>query len=291
MRNKYTWIFVVLLTLAFGGLGFGVGRLAAAPGTLDSPGPPESTLSYTLEDIYNRLNDGTAGSPSTWTEPATGPTVGTGHTLNQTMAIAPEVDDTNGAIPADVTSGKTFWGLTSGQWGLLTGTGSTATYPAPVPKTGQTTSYAPGDDGDLEKGVAWPTPRFIDNGNGTVTDNLTGLIWLKNANCFGKRTWTQALSDANTLNSGECGLGDGSSEGDWRLPNVRELQSLVDYGRYSPALPSGHPFTGVQSSLYWSSTSFAPNTSYAWLVSLYDGYVGFALRPAQGGAQGRLWTL
>ena len=57
--------------------------------------------------------------------------------------------------------------------------------PAPVPKTGQTVSYATGDDGDLQKGVAWPDPRFTDNSDGTVTDNLTGLIWLKNANCFG----------------------------------------------------------------------------------------------------------
>ncbi len=56
---------------------------------------------------------------------------------------------------------------------------------APVPKTGQTTSYATGDDGILQKGVVWPIPRFKDNNNGTVTDNLTGLIWLKNANCFG----------------------------------------------------------------------------------------------------------
>jgi hypothetical protein len=142
-----------------------------------------------------------------------------------------------------------------------------------VPKTGQTASYATGDDGDLEKGVAWPPPRFTDNGNGAVTDNLTGLIWLKNANCFGARNWTQALSDANTLNSGECGLGDGSSEGDWRLPNVRELQSLIDYGRQTPALPSGHPFTGVQSSLYWSSTTHATNTSYAWGVYMRCGHV------------------
>jgi hypothetical protein len=159
-----------------------------------------------------------------------------------------------------------------------------------VPKTGQTASYATGDDGDLEKGVAWPTPRFTDNGNGTVTDNLTGLIWLKNANCFGARNWTQALSDANTLNSGECGLGDGSSEGDWRLPNVRELQSLIDYGCYSPALPSGHPFTGVQSSLYWSSTTRAYYTSFAWNVDLRVGYVyrnlktvTFYVWPVRGG--------
>ncbi len=46
-----------------------------------------------------------------------------------------------------------------------------------LPRTGQTDRHATGDDGDLEKGVAWPTPRFMDNGNGTITDNLTGLMW------------------------------------------------------------------------------------------------------------------
>jgi len=75
--------------------------------------------------------------------------------------------------------------------------------PAPVPKTGQTTSYATGDDGDLEKGVAWPDPRFMDNGNGTVTDNLTGLIWLKNANCFGAEIRGMGKSGAG---HGESGL-------------------------------------------------------------------------------------
>jgi hypothetical protein len=83
--------------------------------------------------------------------------------------------------------------------------------PADLPKTGQTTSYSTGDDGDLERGVAWPSPRFTDNGNGTVKDNLTGLIWLKDANCFSRRTWAQALSDANSLANGSCGLTDGSS--------------------------------------------------------------------------------
>ena len=51
---------------------------------------------------------------------------------------------------------------------------------ANVEKTGQTVYYSTGDDGYFEKGVAWPAPRFTDNGDGTVTDNLTGLIWLKN---------------------------------------------------------------------------------------------------------------
>jgi PKD repeat protein len=145
--------------------------------------------------------------------------------------------------------------------------------PAPVEKTGQTTSYATGDDGDLEKGVAWPNPRFTDNSDGTVTDNLTGLIWLKSANCFGLRTWSQALSDCNSLASGSCGLTDGSSAGDWRLPNVKELHSLIDYGQYAPALPSGHPFTNVQSSSCWSATTYAFGTGSAWLVRVYAGNV------------------
>jgi hypothetical protein len=144
---------------------------------------------------------------------------------------------------------------------------------APVAKTGQSTSYATGDDGELKKGVAWPTPRFKDNGNGTVTDNLTGLIWTKHASCFGLRTWSEALSDCNTLASGGCELTDGSSPGDWRLPNIRELHSLIDFGEYNPALPSGHPFTNVQSFGYWSSTTYALSTNNAWLVDFYYGYV------------------
>jgi len=146
---------------------------------------------------------------------------------------------------------------------------------APVPKTGQTDSYGViGTDGDLEKGVAWPTPRFIDNNNGTITDNLTGLIWLKNANAFGMRTWLQALSDANALHSGSItGLSDGSNAGDWRLPNVRELQSLVDYSRNAvPAIPTGTPFLTVQS-MYWSSTIYANYPLYAWFVNFIGGYV------------------
>jgi hypothetical protein len=87
--------------------------------------------------------------------------------------------------------------------------------------TGQTTSYADGDDGDIQAGVQFPAMRFRDNGNGTVTDRLTNLIWLKNANCFPISelgiTWQQALEAANTLHdtgtpstTDDCGLSDGS---------------------------------------------------------------------------------
>jgi hypothetical protein len=166
-------------------------------GNPDSPSAPGATNSFTLEDIYNRLDSGADGVQSTFTEPGVAPGTGTMHTLNETMAKAPARDDANGATTGEVADGKTFWGLNvaGGEWGLQTGTASVCTSPAGVPKTGQTDCYyddgtsgtctcgttncPSGQDGDLEKGVAWPDPRFTDNGDGTVTDNLTGLVWLE----------------------------------------------------------------------------------------------------------------
>lgn len=156
--------------------------------------------------------------------------------------------------------------------------------PAPVERTWQTTSYANYDDGCYQKGVAYPTPRFTDNGNDTVTDKLTGLIWLKNANCFGARTWDQAIADCSGLASGSCGLTDGSSAGDWRLPNRSELNSLIDVNYFGPALSNasgtgqwteGNTFTNVQSSLYYSSNTCQQpgNSDQAWTVGMHDGYI------------------
>lgn len=148
--------------------------------------------------------------------------------------------------------------------------GQSSSGTAKVWKTGQTTKYASGDNGDLQKGISWPSPRFTDSGDGTVKDNLTALIWLKNANCFNNSmTWQTALDAANSLASGQCGLSDGSHAGDWRQPNRKELLSLVDYSRYLPALPAGHPFTNVQSDNYWSASNFG--TSSAWAVYMNNG--------------------
>jgi hypothetical protein len=171
--------------------------------------------------------------------------------------------------------------------------------PAPVAKTGQTTSYAPGDDGDLQKGVAWPNPRFTDNEDGTVTDNLTGLIWLKDANCFGPRLWNDALSDCNELATGICGLTDGSNASDWRLPSLFELESLRDMKYFGPCLSDragtgqwsqGDPFNNVASSHYWSSTTGATVSEGAWFVYMDYGYedlaektTDFYVWPVRGG--------
>lgn len=130
--------------------------------------------------------------------------------------------------------------------------------------------------------------RFTDNDNGTVTDHLTGVIWLKNANCTetvggvnksaGVLAWDNALAWTAALDNGSCGLTDGSTASQWRLPNRKELQSLIDHGVSNPALPAGHPFTGVQSHYYWSSTTFALGANGAWGVNLTDGnrYAGGA---------------
>jgi hypothetical protein len=168
--------------------------------------------------------------------------------------------------------------------------------PAPVPQTGQTQCWnetgssipcdGTGQDGDIQAGVAWPDPRFTDNGNGTVRDNLTGLIWLKNADCFGLRTWAQALTDANTLASPNCGLSDGSVAGDWNLPSVKELQSLIDFGFFNPTLSNAAgtgqctatycAFSGVQPFAIWSSSTSAGAPVNAWGITLGDGGTGVA---------------
>jgi hypothetical protein len=150
-----------------------------------------------------------------------------------------------------------------------------------VPITGQTTSYLPGDDGSLQAGVSWPSPRFVDNGDGTISDSLTGLIWLKNANCFNVTLiWQTALDNGATLSDGDCGLTDGSIGGEWRMPNIRELDSLVHAGVVNPSVPNtlgsgkasnGNPFTNLQSNEYWSSTSNIESPALAFTINFLQG--------------------
>ena len=57
-------------------------------------------------------------------------------------------------------------------------------------------------DGDLQLGVNWPNPRFTKNGDGTVKDELTGLVWLEDASCLGPMNWAEGLAAANGLFDG-----------------------------------------------------------------------------------------
>ena len=122
-----------------------------------------------------------------------------------------------------------------------------------------------------------PDPRFTDNQDGTVTDNLTRLVWPKNTNCFGMRDWKGALLAAKSLDEGDCGpdpelvLSDGSSAGDWRLPTMKELCTLIDFGRRDPALPNGHMFSDAPSGYHWSATTIDYHPEMAWIVYFESG--------------------
>ncbi len=123
--------------------------------------------------------------------------------------------------------------------------------------------------------------RYTDNGNGTVTDNKTGLIWLKNANAFGRQNWKSAMESVAELAHGQYGLSDDSKPGMWRLPTEKEWKAMVNNKYEKPALSNatgteqwqdGDAFLNVQMSYYWS-TADEELTSFAWYVYLYYGYV------------------
>jgi hypothetical protein len=155
-------------------------------------------------------------------------------------------------------------------------------YITSLPKTGQTNVYIAADDGDFQAGTAWAVPRFSDNGNGTITDNNTGLMWLKSANEPGPLIWFEALAYCTNVSTG--------GYTDWRLPNLNELETLRDASSSAPCLPIGHPFTAVVAADYWTGTTYAPNTADAWALDMNDGQPrnrtkagGYYVWPVRGG--------
>jgi hypothetical protein len=98
--------------------------------------------------------------------------------------------------------------------------------------------------------------NFINNGDGTVTDTDTGLMW-QQATAPDTYTWQQALSYCENLTL--------AGYDDWRLPNINELQSLVDYERYDPSINTTY-FTNTVMSDYWSSTTYAEDPDHVWTV-------------------------
>ena len=142
------------------------------------------------------------------------------------------------------------------------------------------------------------TNRYVNCLNGTVTDTVTGLIWLQDAACLGVADWAAANQAAAALKHGDCGLTDGSSPGDWRLPTRAEWQATIaravmldcvtdrsggppsltnDVGTACYGTGTESSFAGVASGLYWSSSSFETIPSRAWLGNLDDGVVGVGI--------------
>jgi hypothetical protein len=163
-----------------------------------------------------------------------------------------------------------------------------------LPATGQTLCYTfdgaeglwvegpcddptcPGQDAAFSAGCPM-AGRFEDNGDGTVTDTCTGLTWLKNtADLNGDQqisgqgdtvTFCDALTYCDSLSFG--------GYDDWRLPNVRELQSIVDYGRREPSID---PAFDALPQFYWTSTSYSETSDAAWGVGFNVGYVGIRMK-------------
>ncbi len=138
-------------------------------------------------------------------------------------------------------------------------------YPSGCANNTQKGPDIPDQDGDLKVGVAWPNPRFsVDGTSQCITDNLTGLMWVRQDAVF--QTWQQSLDYANNLDL--CGFTD------WRMPNRKDLRSLVNYGLSNVGVwLRNNGFTFQTESILWSSTSVAGSASDAWGFIVINGIV------------------
>ena len=131
--------------------------------------------------------------------------------------------------------------------------------------------------------AAAPNNRYVDPGDGTVTDTRTGLMWKKcsesltwnsaNSSCAGTIqgfTWEGALSRASNVNVGSAGEKLGHN--DWRLPSVKELASLVERKCFNPAVNMTF-LLNTEPSYYWSSSPLVSGTSNAWVVDFNAGII------------------
>ena len=109
--------------------------------------------------------------------------------------------------------------------------------------------------------------RFLDNKNGTTTDQLTGLIWQQVPT--DSMTWEQALIAAEALSLGGSSL--------WRMPNIKELQSISEATIYNPSINKTY-FSGISTAWYWSSTSLANQSTRAWYLDNQFGITTQALK-------------
>ncbi|MCX7001394.1 MAG: DUF1566 domain-containing protein [Candidatus Sumerlaeota bacterium] len=227
----------LFILIALGGISLVVA------GTLDNPNPPGTSDLFSLEEIYQfiynvdkQIRQGA-----------------TSHTF------LPE----NGPSPTMHT--------TTDIYNLL----------QRLPATGCESSYIAGDDGNLRRGA---TKRYRNELDGTILDQNTGLLWVQNGDMIGTLypnfdqdgvsldgnvSWPHALAFVEKMNDGTV-VNYGYK--DWRLPNVMELISLVDYGRYKPA--ANPVFTSIGDE-YWTSTSH-PNyaeSSYSYTVVMKEGLI------------------
>ncbi|OGG98999.1 MAG: hypothetical protein A2600_13235 [Candidatus Lambdaproteobacteria bacterium RIFOXYD1_FULL_56_27] len=154
----------------------------------------------------------------------------------------------------------------------------------PVPDTGQTTCWdgagttipCPAASNALAQDGSYNTanqPSYTDNGNGTVTDNVTGLVWQKGSSGT-SYAWTNALTYCSGNAASLAGTG-------WRLPNKTELSWIVKNKGSAPLISP--TFTGTVSNHYWSSAASALNSANAWYVQFSVGVVNSVSKTNSGG--------
>ncbi|TAL37071.1 MAG: DUF1566 domain-containing protein [Spirochaetes bacterium] len=160
----------------------------------------------------------------------------------------------------------------------------------PVFKTGQTSTDA---------GISWPSPRFTDNGDGTVMDKMTGLMWIKNANAIktlypdfdhqpdtgwgdGKVTWAKALEFIGKINDGTYNCGATTAYTDWRMPNVREMRTLLLYIQDFSSITAVYTNAAtLRDDWYFTSTTDPTNTGHTMITNFYQSsiYIGKKVDP------------
>ena len=118
---------------------------------------------------------------------------------------------------------------------------------------------------------------YSDNGDGTVTDPTTGLVWMR---CSMGQIWdgTTCTGTAKSFTFDGANALTGkvtfAGKSDWRLPNIRELQTIVDRSVFNPAIDKA-AFPNTSASNFWSASAYAGGSYYAWGVYFYNGYAGY----------------
>jgi hypothetical protein len=110
--------------------------------------------------------------------------------------------------------------------------------------------------------------RFIGNGDGTISDPVTGIMWQRDAGSEALLNWKDALAYCESLELG--------GHSDWRLPDVRSLGSIVDYSRFEPAIGAG--FQCWWDTGYWTSTTLKDTPQHAWVVGFWYGDYFWAIK-------------
>ena len=177
-----------------------------------------------------------------------------------------------------------------------------AEYPATVGQCVPGTSYADFDDGYYGKGGVIPAPRFSVVGEGSLTnqirDNATGLIWARSiTNCIGQGlvSWTAGISAVTNINAS----GGYGGTNDWRMPNLRELFSVMDYSRVNPSISgwtngvaptASQPWNDLVLGqiIFWASTTRRGSTTQAWRIETGEGQPSFTTKAT---AAGQVWMV